>query len=897
LHHWSVRQENGSAGIARFLELHLNELAARREIRDFEWTISSRAEITTLPNRFDVLLINPGNAAAFTSKLTLDPASAVSFQIANIRGLIAAGEPDAQRRQIFLSNSEGRLKLNLSSLSLAAAAESDLVASRLTGTLAPSGQSAHFVFSTQFHAPRKGARLPVLWGNAALSDAANGDGWHVELVSMEKSNTRYELVADRTGQMNVSLNFAAPVIERGEWRTFDFAVPTKTAVPIVIDGFSDNVTFKADAPIAPTRDGAHWKSFLPSEGSLSLAWKQHREAADGALFFTAEERTDIRVGAGLVRALSVIDLKILQGKLPLLRISLEGPGEILNVEGANVTHWDVAQHEGARTLTVQFSQPIEGQLPLRITSQAELTRLPAAVHPLKLVVEGALRDAGMVRLLPAPSVRIDLGGTQGLLQLATNQFPGAKTNENETQGLVFRFPSPHFDYTVTANRIQPEVAVSQITLYHFTDTDRILESDLELDIREAPLRDYLLLIPDGFTVANVAGDVVSDFSIIQADMPGAVGLRINFNDAVSGRQLIHLRLEKNEAARAGEWMLPLLRFPEAKSVRGHIGVIAAPGFRTSVISALDLSEIPLSSFPQQTPRLQQAWRLRAENWRAVVQVEALGQSVQADVFHLYTVKSGGVSASVLINYFVVGAPVTEWRIEALSTLGNLEVLGDQVRRDWHRDGKDIVVALHQPVLGASTLLLTFDEPLSDHGTIISPGEIRPINVQAERGYIELVSSRQIHSAVQQVEGTSLLALEARELPAEFRLLSSAPAFATYQYTDRPFSLSINLQPYAAAETVEQVIDAANLTSTISRTGEILTEAHYLVKTRNAGALRLTLPAGLKLWEVEVNHRMVDAAMDGQDLIVPFAASNAVETIPINLRFGQDGGAKSRTDTI
>jgi len=47
--------------------------------------------------------------------------------------------------------------------------------------------------------------------------------------------------------------------------------------------------------------------------------------------------------------------------------------------------------------------------------------------------------------------------------------------------------------------------------------------------------------------------------------------------------------------------------------------------------------------------------VREADWTAAMRVEALGQSVQADVFHLYSIKEGIVYGSVLLNYFVVGA--------------------------------------------------------------------------------------------------------------------------------------------------------------------------------------------------------------------------------------------------
>ena len=76
--------------------------------------------------------------------------------------------------------------------------------------------------------------------------------------------------------------------------------------------------------------------------------------------------------------------------------------------------------------------------------------------------------------------------------------------------------------------------------------------------------------------------------------------------------------------------------------------------------------------------LQQAFRIKQAEWSATMSVEALGQSLQADVFHLYSLKEGVVYGSVLLNYFVVGAPANEWRIELPEGIGNVEVTGQQV---------------------------------------------------------------------------------------------------------------------------------------------------------------------------------------------------------------------------
>ena len=79
--------------------------------------------------------------------------------------------------------------------------------------------------------------------------------------------------------------------------------------------------------------------------------------------------------------------------------------------------------------------------------------------------------------------------------------------------------------------------------------------------------------------------------------------------------------------------------------------------------------------------------------------------------------------------------------------------------------------------------------MSARGGVIRPGEVRPLGVQAERGFIQVVSPLQVKHEIRKAEG-GLLKLEPMELPAEFRLLTSSPSLAVYQYTARPFTLEI-----------------------------------------------------------------------------------------------------------
>lgn len=885
LRDWSVRRSAGPGPGPRLLDLRLTAPAPGS--RDFEVVIHTLLRGPALPGAVAVLVAEPAGAAGFSSSVVLRAGPDVDLSVRESPGMTAVGpaEPGAYR---FLSTGEGGVTVSLARRG-GAPAEADLTGASLTGTLVPGASSADFRLVGQLRATRAGARLRLLSGRAALSGVAAGDGWHVELVAEDSGRFAYDLVGERAGTLAVQVSFAAAVREAGDWRSIDFAMPAGAVVPVELRGLGPRIVFKPDLPLVPTSAKSGYAGFLPASGAVRASWRGAEEEGEGVLAFTSTEETDVRVGAGLLRESSRIALRVLQGKLGSLSCRLDGPGEILGVEGPNVVGWKVAEAGGARTLEIRFSRPVEAQGTVTVRSQQELGGFPLRAEPMRVVPSGGVRHSGFLRVANTGSVRVGVEAEGGLMQLAPEQFPGAAAEAGASQVFVYRFPAAGYRYRVTGSEIVPEVAVSEVATYLLSETDRVITASLELDVREAPLRDWSFLVPADYTVASVTGLGVADYAVGSPAQGGRRPLRIQFDRAVEGRELLEVRLERSEPASAGDWLLPALGFPGAKSVRGHVAAAASAGYRMSPASSSALAEIPLSYFPAQAPGLQQAWRLRGADWSASVRVEALGQSVQADVFHLYTLKEGVLYGSVLLNYFVVGAPATEWRIAVPAAAGNIDVAGQGVQRDWRREGQDVVVSLHQPVLGASTVLVTFEEPMSASGGTLEPGEVRPLGVQAERGYIEVVSPLQVKFDVRRAEG-GLLRLEPMELPAEFRLLSSSPALAVYQYSSRPFRLSADVRWYGQAETVDQVVDYARLTSHVSRDGQVSTEAEYFVKTHGRKALRLALPAGVRLWETRVDGEAAQAQVDGDQILVPLPSrANANDPVRVVLRLGQPAG--------
>lgn len=877
---WSLRTaEDG----ARFLELRPawsgTEVPASLDV-----VVATRMKVEG--GEAELLLPGPGPATGFSLDVELGVDRKAGLKILRAEGLVPV-EGGGSRR--FTGHGAAALGLGIFPAT-ADARGLEMLDAALEGRVAGDGSGVSFRFTGKARAEGPGAALEWLGGGAAITGGVSGDGWHVAL-RRKGDGWVHDLVAERAGEIPVEIAFEVAGKQQGDWRVLDFALPAGVVVPVGLEGLGDDVEFDPSRPVVPQAEGGRWRGYLPASGQVSLAWHEADRVAAGSLFFSSTEIRDVRVGSGLLRQRTQLDLRVLQGRLGALALQLEGPGEVLSVAGDSVLGWSVREDAGKRVLDVRLNRPIEGAAGLVLESQAALGAFPVKSEALRMTPVGSLRHSGWLRVANEGAVRVEVADARGLIQLAPAQFPGG-VDEALRQVFVYRFPSADYSYAVNASEVRPEVGLSEVTVYEFTETDRRITADLELDIREAPLREWEIEIPADHAVASVSGAEVADYGVASRVVEGRRVLKILFKQAVTDRQLISVSLEKNESAKAGDWVLPPLGFPGVKTRRGYIGALGASGYRLTASGLAGVAEVPVTFFPKKTPGLQQAFRVREDRWSVRLAVEALGQSIQADVFHLYALKTGAVYGSVLVNFFVVGAPASEWRIAVPEGVGNIEVTGQNVGRDWRREGDAVVVPLTRPVLGTGTVLLTFEQPMSAGGGSISPGEVRPLGVQAERGFVQVVSPLQVnHRAV--AEG-NLLALDAMELPAEFRLLSSAPSLGVWQYTARDFKIGMDIEWFEGGETVAQVVDFQKLSSRISRDGQWVTDARIFVKSRGKEALRMRFPEGAALWEARVDGAAVNARSDGGETLVPLPAKlDPNQAVEVSLRYGAKSGKPGR----
>ncbi len=894
LQDWGVRQETNGVRV-----LVLRPKKSGKPVTQLAVTITAERTLATWANPVNPLTFSSPQSSLAQGYLKIDVSADLAAEPLNPTGLVPIEPkflPEILRSPSKADNLEplafrlegGAYTIPLNVTTTDPEARSVVVRDfKLEGDL--SGGAASFTYSATIRVNNpRGASFTLLAGAVALNELDRHPDWRLRFV-----NGNFMAVFDKPGDYPVRLRFNAAVKPVNGWNSVDFRVAPSPLQPVALRGLAPDTQFAFGNAARPERSGSEFRSFLPPDGTVRLSWKESRPEAEGKLFYAAEMLAQVSVGAGLVRQNTLIEGKVMQGELSCLLLTLSGPGNVTAVQGANVLSWKVepVPQTQDRMLVVQFNQPQKDAFSLQVQMQTGLGALPQAVETMRLRPEGATRFAGHIRVVNEGAVRLEVVKSTGLSQVSPEQFPEAAVTKawlgaTAGQRFVFRFSSADFALRIQADNVLPELSVSQLLAYHLGETELAIDGEFELDIREAPLREVLLRIPKGFAIARVSASGLSDYFVREpADQPDAE-LRLVYGAPIIDRQVVQLRLERNGALGQTNWGLPRVEVLKAKSTRGHIAVSADAGFRLTPDRTVGVSDIATAFFPKKVAGIQAAFRIADPNWEAALRVERLPQSIQADVFHLFSIGEGIAYGSSTMNFFISGAPVSQFLVSLSDEYFNVEFTGKDLRSNWQKLTNGYLVTMNTPVSGAYTLLASYERPFKAQGDTLTFTGARPLGAQNEQGHTLVVSAYQFQVKPSNVS-SNLLELETAEVPAEYRLFFDAPILKAYRYSSRPFNLQLGLSPLVQGETLSLVVDRAALTTRISKDGDVITDARYLVKNRGNPHLRLTLPADTKLWSVTVNGAAVVPVKDGAADLIPLPQKgdpNTVHTLDLKLAY-------------
>ena len=712
-----------------------------------------------------------------------------------------------------------------------------------------------------------------------------------------RAGTGYGMTFQKPGRYPLEFQFLARLDQSDDGWAFSFSTAPSLIRKILIQSMPEKV--KVGPASTLYRDGSD-----ESEGNQMVSFHAHQDGLialellrdtsfeSSKLFYAAQSLEQITLSPGLMRQITRNTIDMMQGEMNELTFEIEGEGEIVSVVCDAMLGWEIEGEANAssRRLVIKLNEPQSASFQIDVESQHALGEFPVSVTPMRFQPRGATRHQGWLRVENSGAVRLQVDQARGFSQVSMNQLmtrPGAaEFYQSQPQQLfAYRYASGVREMKLRAENIYPEVGVSQLLVYQVGLSEVSIEAEMEISVREAPVRELRVDVPEDFALSRVEATGLSDYLIESGAEEGHARLRLLFAQPFIGRKLLQLFLERNEATEAGAWDLPKVQWVGAKTLRGSVAVVAELGLRVRPLEADGLSEMPNGFFPKQLQGLQLAYRLRESAWNARIEIEALDQSVMADVLHLHTIGEGMVYGSSVLNYFVSGAPLSQIVVRMDEEVYNVEFTGPDVR-DWTQSEEGYQVNLHRPISGAYTLLASYERPFDARGETISFHGARPVGIQSEQGYLIVTSSDQFRIQPVSVPDT-FKSIEPTEVPAEHRLFIHSPMLASYQYSRESTGLTLALEPLAQGKTLELVVDRALIRTRVSSSGEMMTDAQYFIKSQGNAMLPLRLPSKADLWSVTVDGAPVAPIQEEEAYQIPIKTSaQAMGMQSIKLRWAE-----------
>jgi len=709
------------------------------------------------------------------------------------------------------------------------------------------------------------------------------------------AGTGYAITFDQPGRYPIAFRFLARLDQSRDGWSFSFSTAPSLIRRVILQDLPENVKIGEQSTLMPdpnSEEDTVGRFLASQDGRIALELLRDVSSTSSRLFFSTQSLEQISISPGMMRQTNLTSVEIMQGAMTELEFELEAEGELVSVQCDSMVGWEITGESKAasRVLRVRLNEPQRQAFDVVLESQHALGDFPQKVRPLRLKPLGATRHQGWVRVVNQGAVRLQVIQATGYSQISVDQLmsrPGAEAffASQPQQAFGYRHTSGEREMVLGADNILPEVGVSSLLIYQVGLADTSIEAELEVDVREAPIRELQLEIPADFALSGVEAPGLVDSFIDATPSQGRQGVRLLFGQAFIGRRLVSIQLERNQAPQPGVWELPPVNMLGARTVRGHVAVVADLGLRLRPVQEEGLSEIANGFFPRQLEGIQLAFRLRETDWRASIEIEQLDQSIMADVLHLHTIGEGMVYGSSVLQYFITGAPMSQIGVRMAEDYYNVEFTGPEVR-DWTRTPDGYLVDLHRPVSAGYTLLVSYERPFDARGEAVGFDGASPIGVQSEQGYLIVTSSDQYRIQPLSVPDT-FKAIESTEVPEEHRLFIHSPMLASYQYSRQSQGLTLSLEPLAQHDTLDLVVDRALIQTRVSVSGEIVTDARYFIKSQGNTTLPIRLPAEAALWSVSVDEASVAPIKDEEAYQIPIKLSGRPGLIQeVNLRWAQ-----------
>jgi len=733
---------------------------------------------------------------------------------------------------------------------------------------------------------KDGASVVLFEGEVAVMPAKLPAG-----LRIVREGKQYRLVAARAGRYRFKLEVIAGITRAEPWNQVSFVGPDTGIASVVAEAGNPDVEVQllSGTTLEPAQGGAaRVRGVLGADRNVSLRWhSKATEAARNALI-TCDTLAAAQITPTVIKFVTELRYEIVQGNLSRFSVALPAGHALTRVEGEQIRDWQVrvTQDSGpadtgdTQILTVELIKPVEKSYVLRIFSEQTVESTPFAGRLMLPQPQGVEREAGSFTVSAEDTI-VETESTAGLHQI--NAPAGSLA--------AYRFYGHPPALGVRLRRIEPVINVASRVTARLEEARLLVTHALTLNVEKAGIYSIELSPPENFIVTDVRGDGVEDWK--------ARGGRlvVNFSSRVLGGRKLEIRLEQAQKDFPEQIAVGPLRVSAATQQTAQIGAASAAGIRLKTAELAGLREIPVANLANRTDELL-AYVADQSEWSLTLSSEKLAPRVIADIFNLVTIGDGLLGGSATVRYVIVNQGVQEFRVRLPARWKNTEFTGPNIRRKelappaTGADTNYVVwnIGLQDKAWGGYTLVVTYDEQFDPHKATLSTAGIHALDVERETGSVAITSAASLQLRETRATGP-LQRIDESELAGTDRALITRSVLLAYRYgAGDPYELDLDVTRFQELPVLDAIADRTQLTTVLTETGQMLTQASFMVKNNDKQFQRFTLSKGAEFWSAYVNGQAAKAEKEGDDLLVPLPrGENRDQSFAVEIVYAQKLG--------
>lgn len=325
--------------------------------------------------------------------------------------------------------------------------------------------------------------------------------------------TGYQLTVSRKGTYRVQVKFSNRLVQDSQFEGLQFPIPQATFSTLTLFIPRKDVELRqadqlyVDHQAEVARNGVKLTARLGASDRVDVRWRtKPTTPVKIEPVFYGEVHTLVTVEEQLARVLSIIEYRIAQGETKELQITLPAGLNVLNVRGAGIDDWRVAEEKDHKTLTVALGMALK-ETTYRLAVEAEQTlgegatsyRLP------EIQVIGVKQERGYVAVARAGSIELTPQTVEGINRVDVRELPEElRASAGAPIMLAFKYQQHPYVGTLTLTHHQDHAVLAAIA--ERAELVTVLSRQGELLTRasyfiRANKKQFLeVLLPDGATL-------------------------------------------------------------------------------------------------------------------------------------------------------------------------------------------------------------------------------------------------------------------------------------------------------------------------------------------------------------------------------------------------------------